>query len=801
MHLKGDMKHIIVVFLVFIATLLLLFYPNEKTESQVFISNSEPLYKEVVSNYIVNEDLVSSPYDSAMNNLSLGDSGFVYNTQAQMFLEHDTNYKFEPHIAQTVVIAIDRDMTDVKIESFADLLKIDENITFDLDDRFDPNDWGTTKAQQVILSMAYALDKSYDIRAVGEFMRYLWDNERFAYQDMWQPIVITYDNVAAEYIKTGRNLEVIIPNDGTITLEYGLLYYGEPPEFAQGLDEALIEAGYRLPDGRADQNLFAVDYSHAQTPIDEESYRCASASLGAIIRRTAFNRDIYNVANIVEYAVMFMIFMFFMVMYIFSIKRRVTDRHVANALIIASITAIVFIVLGLMKYLVENSPVIETILWYSFYIPMFSMSASLVYVMMRAEHTVRPMNIKRAIKWFKWYVYAEIAALVMVFTNHYHNWVFVVTDYMHSYHRYNFGYYIVLGIMYLGILITLFTLISQCVHSPRKKMFMCPVIMVIVMFVYSCGHIFDFELVLNFEISFAISLLAVLFSELCMFSRIFPHNKGYNTLFLHSSLAMQIKDLRGNIIESSIVTQKTDENFVLKQWDIAGGNFLYFEDRSSINNMNKSLEQVNEMRRENNRVLLQKSKLQADLATLAVQRDIYENIDQILLSGTEKIEELSKGIAYNKDRKKAMAKVNILACIMKRACMFRINLLYQQNQQVSIFLSALNELKSYCVSVDISLTVSCRTDKKLTGYQVVSMYSLCSNAVEMAIEQKALSILVQIYEQGESVVISVLGDVPLFSEKKQKELVSSLHKGMACLYIKPWEETQIYLLSDDWGVV
>ncbi len=792
---KAQKWHYAVVTAVLIFTLILLFYPSQKGEPRIFVPENQSKYAQVLSEHVKGREVVLTPLDSALGELSHGDGAFVSAIQAQPYIAADSNYHFVPHIAQTVVITIDRDETDTEINSFADLLKTEYAVTFDLDDRFETNDWGTPKAQQIILSMAYALDPSYDIRGVGQFMGTLWDEERFHYQDMWKSIVITVDSVAAEYIERGRNSEVILPSDGAFTLEYGLLYYGEPPSIEQGMNKALVEAGYRLPNGMADSTLYPADYTNAKIPPDGEAYRSASAQLGAVIRRTAFIQDLYNFANIVEYTALFLGFLLFCILYLFSIKRRITDKSIANALVLATCTAILFVVIGILKYFVEDNIVLETLLWYSFYIPMYTMTASLVYVMMRAEHTVRPTNIARAIKWFKWYVYAEIAALILIFTNHYHQWVFIVTDYVHSYHSYNWGYAIVLSMMYIGILITLITLIRQCVHSPRKKMFLAPVIMVIVMLGYSCGHIFDFEPVLNFEISFAISLLAILFAELCMLSHIFPHNRGFKTLFLHSGLAMQIEDFDGNTVERSLITQQTDENYVLRQWDIAGGKFTYFEDQTSLNTTNRKLEQVNEMRRETNRLLLQKSKLQADLSAMAVQRQIYESIDEILLNGTQKIEQLSKDIEQNADSKRTMAKVSLLACIMKRTCMFHINLLHQQSQQVGIFLNTLQELSDYCLPFDLAVTVSCRTDKDLTGAEGVSMYSVCTSAVQQAIEQGASTLLLQLYEQDGKTILSALGDIPLFSKEQQQQLEGSLHEDMAQISSKPWEDTEIYLLT------
>ncbi len=776
--------------------LLLIFYPQKQKEERLFISNSEPLYQEVIASHLQSSDFTASPHESALYEFSLGDSASVYNIQAMPFLKHDPNYHFVPHITQTVVIAIDRDQTDVEINSFADLLHTKEHITFDLGDRFDPNDWGSPMAQHIVLSMSHAIYGYYNTQAVGEFMGYLWDVEdRFHYQDMWQPIVVTYDSTAAEYIDGGRNLEVIIPSDGTISLDYGILYYGNAPIFAPDLDKALIDIGYRLPDGRADPILYPGDYSNAHPPSNEEAYRNATAELGATIRRTAFGRDTHNFANIVEHTLAFLIFLFLLIMYLYSILRRVNDKHIARSLAVAIHMAIFFIVIGLIKYLVEDNPTIETLLWYCSYIAKYGMSASIIHLMVRAGRSTRPKNVERTEKWYKLYLTATIAILVLIFTNHIHEWVFIVTDYNHSYHDYNYGYIIVLGWMYFSILVTLISLIRQCIQSPRKQMFLCPVIMVFLMFAYSYAFIFSVDIVINFEISFAISIIGAFFVELCMISRIFPHNMGYRPLFLHSGLAMQIKDFDGNTAESSLLSQEMDENFVLRQWDIAGGSFLYFEDQTSLNNTNKKLSHLNEMRRENNRLLLQKSKLQADLSALSVQRQIYESIDKILLSGTEKIEALSATISESQDHKKTMATVNILACMMKRSCMFHINLLYQNKVQVSMISSALTELISYCKALDITLVVNCRISEQLLSSQLVSIYSLSTITLEQAISCQCSSVVIQLYEENGQITLSVFGDTPLFSKQTLEKVCANLHQDMSNLSVKQWEQTEVYMLT------
>jgi len=76
-------------------------------------------------------------------------------------------------------------------------------------------------------------------------------------------------------IKSGRNMEVIIPIEGTFTYEKGLLSKN-PLAFTGDIEGLLLDAGFRLPDGRCDASLYpqaaayenavrVTDYSHTFT--------------------------------------------------------------------------------------------------------------------------------------------------------------------------------------------------------------------------------------------------------------------------------------------------------------------------------------------------------------------------------------------------------------------------------------------------------------------------------------------------------------------------------------------------------
>ncbi len=775
------------VVLLFFACLALLI-PKEQ-EPRFLIDSSHEDYFNIISPSLDGQK-VAFTEQSALSEFRYGDSIALYDYQAAELLPNLEGYTFTPHLSETVVIALDRSYTDHHIDSFSDILKTDLVVSFDLEDKFNYNDYGSPRARHIMLAMSEALYDSYDTQSLGEFMLYLeQDGERFCYLDMWQPIIITTDKKAATLISQGREIEVVIPEDGTTTVHYGILSKDLNIPLDSKLSTSLITAGYRTAKGEADSALYPTDYQDAHFIENDLDFRGSSASVSADIRRATFEEDLYGFTNLVEISVAFTLLCFVVILYLFSIIRRVTDKRIERAFVGIAALQVLFLMLGLIKMIVVDNPFLETVLWYAFYIPMLFMPALLVYVMIVSRY--KGDHIERIMGLYKLYLGVTAALLLLVFTNSIHGLIFIITDYEHSYHDYNFGYFFVLGWIYFSILISVVSLIKQCFTSPRKALFLYPVMMIALMLVYSYGFIYSVEFIIKLELGFAITIMAIIFSEFCMLSRLIPHNQGYRRLFYNSNLAMKVEDKNKNTVESSLVAAALDQNYVLKKSKITGGTFLYFEDHTSLNNTSRQLAEINEKRRANNEFLLQKGKVNADIAAVTAEGNVYASIDNVLLSGTAKIESLVAQISKNSDHKRTMATINMLACIMKRECMLRINMLHRKEQTVEVFLSALAEMQVFAKDLGIDLIFSCQVAEFLPTAQAHAMYSLCAAAIERAAALYCCSVVVQIYKEEGQAVLSVFADLPLFKDGNITH--ENPHYTVSA---KPWEDTEVYRLTE-----
>ena len=170
----------------------------------------------------------------------------AFNNQALPALEYGVANYWYPQYLATVIIAVDRDMTDTVVTGWNDLPAAGEMVGYA----------GIYTSEMVFVALAYGLEgENFSLSGAAEMLAGLRSKGLFAYNSYDQPIIICYDYYAAAMIKEGRNLEVIVPCEGTLTFERGLLS-NEPLSFTDDVDSILFSAGFRLLDGHCDSALY-----------------------------------------------------------------------------------------------------------------------------------------------------------------------------------------------------------------------------------------------------------------------------------------------------------------------------------------------------------------------------------------------------------------------------------------------------------------------------------------------------------------------------------------------------------------
>lgn len=192
--------------------------------------------------------------NKAYYNLDGGAVSEAFDTQAVGALETGIAKHWYPHYLATVIIALDRDQTNALVTSWNDLFTTQEEVGF-----FDtPGD-----LQMLTVAMSFGLEgEDYSLQKAMELLALLYDHHYLKLNSFESPITICYDYQAAALIKSGRNIEIMVPTDGTFTYEKGLLSK-EPLDFQGNLNQILLEAKLPLLDGQRDISIYPDEGAYA----------------------------------------------------------------------------------------------------------------------------------------------------------------------------------------------------------------------------------------------------------------------------------------------------------------------------------------------------------------------------------------------------------------------------------------------------------------------------------------------------------------------------------------------------------
>ncbi len=776
----------------FFALIFLLGFPVMPSDVDIIVPSKNENYITALKNTNPDIKISTTHLPSAIRSFEDGDNVASYNTSAVPLLNE--SYTFTPHYRQTIIIAIDRDMTNAQIEGFSDLVNSTLPINFDFSNMIAPNMWEYPQTHQIVLSMSNALYGEYDVDAVAEVIKSLDEQRRFFVGDTSQPVTITYDSTAVDLIKKGENLEIIIPNDGTLSFDYGELSYMGNTIYTENLDDVLIDSGYRLPDGRADERFYPAkeEYENVGEITDYEEYSAATSLVAKTLRRDSFNTRIFGFTNQKESVAFYLLLLCLSILYMISLMRRITSAKIRGAAVNICILVILYITLSCIKGITSNSPVIETFIWYCYYIPTLLIPAMFVYIAINTENNVSGKNLD---KFYKIYLGLSFFYLILIFTNNFHQMVFIITNYVTTEFTYNFAYYIIMGTIYISVFLSLGVLIYKSFQSPKKKAFLMPTITLIVSLCYTCARVIGMQFAREFDVAFGFSIMIMLAIEACMQSRLFPNNKGYNKLFSDSSLMMEIRDFSENIVASSSTAKVMNDNFTLVKNSIAGGTFLYYEDYTTLNTASEKLSKLNSELERNNLLLKDKAKVNEELSALRAEKEVYGNIDVVLNEETQKIAKILSQIETSEDKKWLIGRINIIICKIKRVCMLLISAMYKKDQPISNFVNNITEMKEFAEAAGLKITIGNIKTGNIDTDKLLKMYRIFCLVVERAAAKKCSDIVVQLYDTGEETVFSVIPDKEVLKEGELKEIAQKFSLEDALIKIKPWDNTQSILLS------
>lgn len=429
-----------------------------------------------------------------------------------------------------------------------------------------------------------------------------------------------------------------------------------------------------------------------------------------------------------------------------SIHNRILNKQIRQYLLWVGALMLIWLNVRFIKWdFLHYTDPLGRYIWYAFYVPMLLIPLLGVFIiqcMDKPENYVLPKKMKLL------YI-PLVLLLVLVFTNDFHELVFVfsngITNYNFDY-GYNFGFYIVCAwFVILGFYFVIMLLLKN--RTPGRRSFKkMPIVIMVVAVVF---WIFYKKIMTSVDLVAIDCLLITALLESAIQSGLIRSNTGYHELFEISTVAAQIVDENYQVCYLSSCADDFSEdimrraeqkpvdkgNTVLNSKKISGGRILWQNDLTQIKKLLAQLTETQEQLNENNVLLKAELELKENKVRLDEKNRLYDRIASEVYSQLEKAEKLLKLAEENPEKtRETLLQICVLSAYIKR----RSNLLLLNEENSTIqskeleycFRESLKniELNNVLISFD-----SICNDMLSVEFAVLA-YDLFENIVEAFIE-------------------------------------------------------------------
>lgn len=220
--------------------------PVLKADSILLYNDSDGTYAQILSKHYKDKMIIRSNAE-IISFLSLnGEEGTIiesFSDSAFRIRNSGVKAAYRADYLATPVIAVDKSKTRLPITSWRDLDGIDEYVFID-----------ELYIDYILAAASYGLEgKNYTLNEILRILKHIKKRGRLVQNKNKASILLCFDYQAVHMKHTGRDVNIVIPSEGTISYERGLL--GSEKELnidTKELKKDLYNAGFRLTDKGAD---------------------------------------------------------------------------------------------------------------------------------------------------------------------------------------------------------------------------------------------------------------------------------------------------------------------------------------------------------------------------------------------------------------------------------------------------------------------------------------------------------------------------------------------------------------------
>lgn len=676
----------------------------------------------------------------------------AYDVQAAPLLEaYGSAYHWYPQYAATVVLAVDRHRTRAEIRGWQDLLRAGEAVGFTLRE---------PDFRLLLSTLSYSLEGDFSIKKAAPYLSLLQRGGLLSPGESAAPVLICFDHEAAALVQQGRHLEIVIPREGTISFTRGLLSRAAVA-LPANLEEELLRAGFRLPDGRCDESIYpaAADYGRAAQLSDYSPLNKAGQDASRIFHRSVLRTRRFTAADNRESMLSVIFFILVTIAWAGHMVRRIMSKRVRLLVLVITLLLVLWAALRVFKWQMPVGSTVNRYSWYSYYIFLLGLPLALLRL---ADAAGRPEDAPTPC-WWKLCFGLNLALLLMVLTNDLHMQVFQMdlssSDWgMH--YRYGPVYYFLWGVNVLFFLGAQWALLRKGWDSPRRNSLVFPIGFSVLLLAYAILYGLRVQPVWGTDFTIVMGFFSLLFLQTAIFSGLIPVNAKYGQLFAHSPLSMGILDEKGEAVLSSAAPDPP-AGAALRFNAIPGGIATWRDDLSAVHALQRGLAKTVKKLERTNAMLRYEHRILWEMETLTAKKKIQVDLDALLDDQLAEISALlEKTGGDEKKNKRILARVGLRLCYIKR----RSHLMFWKKQyrtmdsaELMIYLRELGALAK-----SAGLTCACLSDLQggLPIDAAIACYSFLFGGLRFAIKKEQKEIICRLGAEDNFISLQLMGESP-----------------------------------------
>ncbi|MCL2488196.1 MAG: hypothetical protein FWE80_05875 [Oscillospiraceae bacterium] len=687
------------------------------------------------------------------------DAGFIHNTAKHWY----------PLTLETVIIAVDRDQTDMAVTSWSDLRKSDVNVSI-LDTP--PVD------RMAAAALCYGLEgENFSLTAAVNLLEPLNTRKLLKFDDTAAPIQICFDSDAAARIKNGGNIDIIVPSEGTLSFVKGLLS-NEPLELPDGYQQILLENGLRLTDGQCDETVYpaAEAYAAAKALEDYNHFNTVTQDWMRTLRRDVRYIRLYSSADSREHILFAVVFIIIAVIWIGSMMRRSQQRNIRRVIFIMGFIIIGWVLTRVVKYQAINEDALTRYLWYGFYI--FQTLLPLGMLRIASLIGIGSEN-RRFPKWFMPVLSLDLVLIGLVMTNDLHGMMFKLDLSQPGWSEtgnYSYGifYFFVMAALLLQLIAGIVLIFTKIKYSPRRFSVIFSLLFTAALIAYMVGYALNIPAFAESDMTLVVSMFALLFLELCIRAGQIPVNTHYRQLFQSMGLNLQITDGSGagvfaadgaeplSIDQWSALSEQDtvqlDENTLLLKNKIAGGYAVWRADITAVNELKAQLEVSNKNLVFINKMLSNIAQNKGQAAQIHARTALYAAMERDIAGHERRLAEmLKKTPGDESERAVYMGIIAILVCYIKRRCQLLLSET-DGNRDIELndMLIYFDELTEFARMAGVDCLISCALDGGIGMRCAVLFYDFLGAVLEWAAAHLRGKVIIQIVSENGRIAMKLL---------------------------------------------